>query len=95
MFWNLKESSVALEKGKIDYAVFGRGKKPLVIIPGLTLRDVKGAGVSLALMYRIFAKDYRVYVMDKNTVIPKGVTVFDLANDTVNAMKLWQKVKRN
>lgn len=87
MFWNLKESSVALENSKVDYAVFGKGKKTMVIIPGLTLRDVKGAGLGLALMYRIFAKDYRVYIIDKKSNIEKNCTVFDLANDTAEVMQ--------
>ncbi len=87
MFWNLKESSVAVGDSKIDYAVFGKGKKPLVIIPGLSLRDVKGAGAGLALMYRIFAKDFRVYVIDKKSDISEGCTVSDLAKDTADAMR--------
>lgn len=87
MFWNLKESSVAVGNGRIDYAVFGKGKKPMVIIPGLSLRDVKGAGAGLALMYRLFAKDYRVYVLDKSTDIPEDCTVAALADDTAAAMQ--------
>ena len=87
MFWNLKESSVAVNGGMVDYAVFGRGQIPLVIIPGLSLRDVKGAGIGLALMYKIFAKDYRVYVIDKKSEIAEGCRVSDLADDTVNAMR--------
>ena len=86
MFWNLKESSVPMKNGTVDYAVFGSGDKPFVIIPGLSLRDVKGAGAGLAVMYRMFAKDYRVYVIDKNADIPEGCTVADLAKDTADAM---------
>ena len=87
MFWNLKESSVAVNGGMVDYAVFGKGQIPLVIIPGLSLRDVKGAGVGLALMYKIFAKDYRVYIFDKNSEIAEGYSVSDLADDTAKAMR--------
>ena len=87
MLWNLKESSVSVRGGSICYAVFGKGKAPLVILPGLTLRDVKGAGAGLAWMYRRFAKDYRVYVLDKNTDIPDGFTVADLAEDAAAAMQ--------
>ncbi|MBE6607673.1 MAG: alpha/beta hydrolase [Ruminococcaceae bacterium] len=86
MFWNLRESSVTIGKSKADYAVFGNGKTPLVIIPGLSLRDVKGAGAGLALMYKLFAKDYRVYVIDKKADIAEGCTVSDLADDTAEAM---------
>ena len=86
MFWNLKESSVALGNSRLDYAVFGNGQTPLVIIPGLSLRDVKGAGVGLALMYRMFAKDFRVYILDKKSDISEGYSVSDLAKDTAEAM---------
>lgn len=87
MLWKLKESSVEVGDSRIDYAAFGKGDKPLVIIPGLTLRDVKGAGAGLAMMYRTFAKDYRVYVIDKKRDIPEGCTVADLALDTAMAMR--------
>jgi len=86
MFLNLKESAVRLDTGRIDFAVFGRGDKPFVIIPGLSLRDVRGAGMGLALMYRQFSKEYRVYVIDKNSDIAEGCTVADLAEDTASAM---------
>lgn len=86
MFRNLKESTVSLDTGTVDYAVFGSGNQPFVIIPGLSLRDVKGAGAGLAVMYRRFAKEYRVYVIDKNARIPEGCTVADLAKDTAAAM---------
>ena len=86
MLWDLCESSVTVDNTSIDYAVFGKGKTPLIIIPGLSLHDVKGAGAGLALMYRRFAKDYRVYVIDKKSDIPEGYTVADLAEDTAAAM---------
>lgn len=87
MFWNLKESTVSLDIGTVDYAVFGHGDKPFVIIPGLSLRDVRGAGAELAMMYRMFAKEYRVYVIDKKSDISEGCTVADLAEDTAAAMR--------
>lgn len=87
MFYNLKESRVPIRDGFVHYAAFGKGEKPLVILPGLTLRDVKGAGAGLALMYRIFSKDFRVYVLDKNTSIKEKCTVRDLANDTMETMR--------
>ncbi len=87
MFWNLLEASVTVGDSNIDYAVFGHGTAPFVIIPGLSLCDVKGAGMGLAVMYRMFAKDYRVYVIDKKSDISEGCTVADLAEDTAAAMQ--------
>lgn len=86
MLWDLKESSVCVGNGRVDYVVFGKGQKPMVIIPGLSLRDVKGAGAGLALMYRMFAKNFRVYVIDKSSEISEGCTVSELARDTAEAM---------
>ena len=82
MLGRMKEDTLRLADGTLDYAAFGRGTRPLVIIPGLSLRDVKGAGAGLAWMYRRFAKDYRVYVLDKKSNISAGYTVRDIANDT-------------
>lgn len=70
----------------MDYARFGKGSKTLVIIPGLNLRGVKGAAIPLAFMYRIFAKDYTVYIFDRKADIPEGFTVEDIANDVALAM---------
>ena len=87
MFYQLKESSVAVGNSTVDYVAFGKGTRPMVIIPGLSLRDVKGAGAGLALMYRVFAKNFRVYVIDKKADVPEGCTVKDLADDTAAVME--------
>ena len=87
MLWRMKEDTLELAGGALDYVTFGYGTRPLVIIPGLSLRDVKGAGAGLAWMYRRFAKEYRVYVLDKKASIPSGYTVRDVSNDTAEAMR--------
>ena len=87
MLWDLREASVRVGGGTLDYAVFGKGGQPLVILPGLTLRDVKGAGAGLALMYRRFARNFRVYILDKKSDIPEGCSIADLAEDTAAAMR--------
>ena len=87
MFYKLIESNVDIPSGKLNYVAFGRGQKNLIIIQGLNVKDVKGAGVSLALMYKIFAKDYRVYFFDRRTVVKEGLTNWDLAEDIYYAME--------
>lgn len=87
MIYNLKEASVAVGDSSMDYAVFGYGERPLVIIPGLSLRDVKGSGVGLAFTYRRFVRDFRIYVIDKKNDVPEGYSVKDIADDTVSAMR--------
>ena len=88
MLFNIKEETIKIAHTTMDYIAFGRGEKSLVIIPGLSLNRVKGAGLSLAYMYRIFAKDYRVYVFDRKEMISEGYTVREIAQDTAAAMKI-------
>ena len=70
-----------------DYAVFGKGNRPLVMLPGLNTRGVKGSALMLSVMYRMFAKTHRIYVIDRKNHIPAGYTVRDMAHDTAEAME--------
>mgnify|MGYP001048591472 FL=1 len=73
---------------EMDYVSFGTGRRKLVLIPGLSLRDVRDSALMLASMYRIFAKDYKVYVFDRRRRLPEGYTVRDMARDTACAMRM-------
>lgn len=86
MPYQLKESKVATNGTVLDYIAFGKGEKPLVMLQGLNTRGIRGAGFGLAYMYRIFAKDYRVYLFDRRPDIWEGITVRDFAADVAGAM---------
>jgi len=86
MLYHVKENKLKVSGTEIDYITFGSGTKPLVMIQGLNTRDIKGAGMSLACLYRIFAKDYTVYLFDRRPDVWEGITVRDLANDVASAM---------
>ncbi len=86
MLFHVKEQRLELEYGKIDTIAFGRGTKPLVMLQGLNTRGIRGAGLSLAYLYRIFAKDYRVYLFDRRPDVPEGMTVREMAADVAMAM---------
>ena len=49
----------------MNYITFGKGEKPLILIQGLSTRSIKGAAFSVAYMYRMFARDYKVYLFDR------------------------------
>ena len=87
MFWKLVEGSVSIPSGSLNYISFGKGWENLIIIQGLNVRDIKGAGPSLALMYKKFAKNYRVWLFDRRAVVNEGLTNWDLADDIYRAMK--------
>ena len=81
-----KESKLNIANMQFDYITFGSGAKPLIMIQGLNTRSIKGAAFSLAYMYRIFAKDYTVYLFDRRSTVHDGITVRDMASDIAMAM---------
>ncbi len=83
----MKTVTVKKDGTDLDCMVFGKGAKTLVLIPGLSFQRVKGAALPLAYMYRAFAKDYTVYVMDKKDTVPDGYTIRDMAEDTAFMME--------
>ena len=86
MLYNAKELKLTVKDMQFDYIRFGSGKKPLIMIQGLNTRGIKGAALSLAYMYRIFAKEYTVYLFDRRPVVYDGITVRDMASDIASAM---------
>ena len=56
------------------------------MIQGLNTNGIKGAAKPLAYMYRIFAKEYKVYLFDRRPNVQEGITVRDMAADIAAAM---------
>lgn len=88
MFYNAKNMSIQIEDTTIDYIVFGRGNKNLFIIPGVGdgFKTVKGLAVPFAIMYRIFAKDYKVYVISRRNNLKENFSTKDMALDLLKMM---------
>ena len=79
------------KNGKIngtEYIRFGRGNRTLIMLPGLGdgLKTVGGTAVPMALMYRMFAKDFTVYMFSRREELPVGHTTRDMARDLADAM---------
>ena len=79
------------KNGKIngtEYIRFGRGKRNLIILSGLGdgLKTVGGTAVPMAVMYRMFAKDFTVYMFSRREDLPVGHTTRDMARDLADAM---------
>ena len=79
------------KNGKIngtEYIRFGRGKRNLIILPGLGdgLKTVGGTAVPMAVMYRMFAKDFTVYMFSRRADLPVGHTTREMARDLADAM---------
>ena len=83
-----KGKTLYFNEKTMDYVTFGKGKQPLVIIPGLGdgLQTVKGMSQMLALTYREFAKVYKVYVFSRINELPENYTTRNMAADVAKAM---------
>lgn len=86
MLYHVKEFEITLSDTRMDCIAFGTGAKPLMMIQGLNTRGIRGAGLSLAYMYRMFAKDFTVYLFDRRAEVWEGITVRDMAADVAAAM---------
>lgn len=84
--FHIKEGRLVLSALEMDYITFGKGTKPLVMLQGLNTNRIKGSGIFLAFMYRIFSRDFKVYLFDRRENIQEEVTVENLADDVAAAM---------
>ena len=84
-----KGKTLYFNNKSMDYVTFGKGKKSLVIIPGLGdgLQTVKGKALLFSLSYRLLAKRYKIYVFSRINELRQGYTTRDMAADVAEAMK--------
>ena len=89
MLYNAKNGTLKISGTEMDYIRFGIGERILVMLPGLGdgLRSMKGTALPMALMYRMFAKDFTVYAFSRKNVLPEGYTTRDMARDQAEAME--------
>jgi len=90
MFMNAYNGRLDMGGAVMDYISFGKGSENLIIIPGLGdgLRTVKGLAVPFALMYRKFAKEYKVWVFSRKQPLENGNTTKTMADDLKTAMEM-------
>lgn len=72
---------------EMDYAVFGAGRIPFVILPGMSLHPVTPSAQAVAARYSQFLDKCRCYLFDRRRNLPEGFSVQDMAEDTVAVMR--------
>ena len=67
MFWNAKNGCVRIGDADMNYVSFGSGSDNLIMLPGLGdgLTTVKGMAFPIALLYRMYAKAYKVFIFSR------------------------------
>ncbi len=78
-----KNLMVDIGMAKVPVAVFGKGKRNLIMLPGVGdgLQTAEGKALLLALSYMKFAKDFRVYVMSRRLDLPENFGTKEMAED--------------
>ena len=81
MFFDAKNGEISLDSTKMSYAVFGKGSKVLLILPGLSdgLATVRGKAKLLAAPYRMFFEKYTVYMFSRKDDMPESYSIRDMA----------------
>ena len=89
MLWNAKNGCVNIGDTDMDYVSCGYGSKTLVLLPGLSdgLVTVKGKALLLAKPYRIFFKNYTVYMFSRKNQMPEGYSIRDMAADQARVLQ--------
>lgn len=85
---NAQNGTVPVNGTPMEYVVFGRGKMPLVILPGLGdgLKTVRGQARALAVYYRRLAQKFKVYIFSRKAALETGYTTKAMADDQMLAL---------
>ena len=88
MLFSACNGTVSMEGAAMDYIRFGTGSRTLILLPGLGdgLRTVRGTALPMALMYRLFARDFTLWCFSRKHPLPEGCTTRDMARDLKEAM---------
>lgn len=84
---NVIIDSVTTSEFVMDYATFGNGEQAFVLLPGLSLLPVTPMAKAVAMQYRKFHKDYKVYLFDRKRDVKMGYSIAQMAQDTATAMR--------
>lgn len=91
MFYGARCCKAVLDNDTMNYIMFGKGTKPLVILPGLGdgLAPVHGQlqAVIFAINYKKFAEQFKVYIFSRKNSLKENYSTRDMAEDQAEAMK--------
>lgn len=89
MIWNAKNGTVPIGNTEMSYAAFGSGNKVLILLPGLSdgLTTVKGKALLLAAPYKLFLKEYTVFMFSRKNHLPDSYSIREMADDQAEAMR--------
>lgn len=70
----------------IDWCAFGEGPRPLIILPGLSVKSVLESAEAIEAAFHSFGIAFTVYVFDRMKPVSPGITIEGLADAQAEAM---------
>ena len=83
MMLNARNENIKINGFDCDYISFGSGSDALIMLPGVGdgFKTAKGVALPFSLMYRCFARSFKVYAFSRRNNMPEGFTTKDMADD--------------
>ena len=78
--------TVKTENLEMEYLRFGKGNRTLVILPGLSVQSVLASSAAIEDAFRLFTEEFTVYLFDRRLNMPEKYSVYEMAEDTAEAM---------
>ena len=79
--------TVRTDTFEMDYAKIGSGEKPLIVIPGISIKNPLNFANSFSVPYKIFLNNYTLYFFERKKEAKPGYTLEQMADDQVEALK--------
>ena len=71
---------------EMEFVRIGTGPKPLVVIPGLSIKSVMNSAATLDVPFKIFKDRYTLYFFDRKKGASSGYSLPEMADDQVEAL---------
>ena len=88
MDFSTKVQTISTSSAQCECAVFGNGKKPLVILPGLSIKSLMPFARAVAERYKKFLDGYKIYLLDRPLEPPQNCGANFLAQAAAEALDM-------
>ncbi len=80
--------TVEVNGNELDYAVFGSGKIPLIMIPGISIKSVILSAQAVAGAYSRYLENHTVYMFDRRRFAQPGYNIDDMGGELAEALNI-------
>ena len=70
----------------MKYAIFGRGTKPLIVIPGVSIKHVTDNADAVEKQFSLLLENFRIYLFDRRDRISAGYTIRQMTDDLAKVL---------